>query len=84
MGVFVVERNLKGISMEALAGAQAVAIAKSGNGPVTYLRSTFVPEDGRCFCLFDGPSADAVAEVNDAAGLPYHAVTPALDLPRPA
>ncbi len=84
MGVFVVERNLKGISMEALAGAQAAAIAKSEGGPVSYLRSTFVPEDGRCFCLFEGPSAEAVEAVNTAAGLPYNAITPALDLPRPA
>ena len=84
MGVFMVERNLKGISMEALAGAQAAAIANSDGGPVTYLRSTFAPEDGRCFCLFEGPDADAVRQVNDAAGLPYSAITPALDLPRPA
>ena len=35
MGVFMVERNLKGISMEALAGAQAAAIANSDGGPVT-------------------------------------------------
>ncbi len=84
MGAFMVERNLKGISMEALAGAQAAAISESEAGPVTYLRSTFVPEDGRCFCLFEGPSADAVKQVNDAAGLPYSAITPALDLPRPA
>ncbi len=84
MGAFMVERNLKGISMEALSGAQAAAIARSEAGPVTYLRSTFVPEDGRCFCLFEGPSADAVKQVNDAAGLPYIAITPALDLPRPA
>jgi hypothetical protein len=84
MGKFVVERNLKGISPEALAGAQAAAIAKSDGGPVSYVRSTFMPEDGRCFCLFEGPSAEAVKQVNDAAGLPYLAITPALDLPRPA
>ena len=84
MGVFVVERNLKGITMEALAGAQAAAIAKSEGGPVTYLRSTFVPDDGRCFCLFEGPSADDVRKVNDDAQLPYSAVTPALDLHRPS
>jgi len=57
MGAFMVERNLMGISMEALASAQAAAIAKTEGTEVTYVRSTFVPEDGRCFCLFKGPDA---------------------------
>jgi uncharacterized protein DUF4242 len=47
-------------------------------------RSVFAPEDGRCFCLFEAPDAEAVKQVNQAAGLPFRAVVPALDLPRPA
>jgi Protein of unknown function (DUF4242) len=82
MRVFMVERDLAGISMENLAAAQATAIAKEGT-ETRYLRSMFVPEDGRCFCLFEGPSAEAVKKVNDEAGLPYKAVVPAMDLPRP-
>ena len=83
MGIFMVERDLAGISMQALAGAQAAAIAKSDGTATRYLRSVFAPEDGRCFCLFEAPTAEAVKQVNDAAGLPYKAVVPALDLPRP-
>ncbi|PWJ12870.1 DUF4242 domain-containing protein [Jannaschia seohaensis] len=85
MSVYMVERNLKGISMEDLAGAQKAAIATaermSGNGdPIRYLRSTFAPEDGRCMCLFDGESAEQVQRLNETAGLPYERVVAALDL----
>lgn len=85
MSVFMVERDLKGISMDDLAGAQKAAIATaermSANGDnVTYIRSTFAPEDGRCMCLFKGESAEQVRRLNDTAGLPYVRVVEALDL----
>lgn len=85
MSVYMVERDLKGISMEDLAGAQKAAIAKAaemrGEGAeISYIRSTFAPGDGRCMCLFDGESAAQVQALNDAAGLPYTRVVPALDL----
>ena len=85
MSVYMVERNLKGISMEDLAGAQQAAIAKaaemSGAGDqISYIRSTFAPEDGRCMCLFDGQSAEQVQRLNDTAGLPYDRVVEAMDL----
>ena len=85
MSVFMVERDLKGISMEALGGAQKAAIGKaqemSSNGTsIRYLRSTFAPEDGRCMCLFDAQSDADVKRLNDEAGLPYSRVVPALDL----
>lgn len=85
MSVYMVERDLKGISMDDLAGAQKAAIATakqmSGQGDkITYIRSTFAPEDGRCMCLFDGESAEQVQRLNDAAGLPYSRVVQALDL----
>ena len=85
MSVYMVERSLKGISMDDLAGAQKAAIAtaeqmsKSGDR-ISYIRSTFAPEDGRCMCLFDGENADQVRRLNDTAGLPYDHVVEALDL----
>ena len=89
MTVYAVERSLPGITTEALAGAQAAAIGaaerSSAEGtPVRYLRSVFLPGDARCLCLFEAPNAEAVRRVNDAAGLPYSAVTEAMDLPAPA
>lgn len=85
MSVFMVERDLKGIAMEDLAAAQQAAITKAAEmraqgEDIVYIRSTFAPEDGRCMCLFDGESKEQVAALNDAAGLPYARVVPALDL----
>jgi len=85
MSVYMVERDLKGISMEDLGGAQKAAIATAqkmrGEGQqISYIRSTFAPEDGRCMCLFDGESAEQVQALNDQAGLPYSRVVPAMDL----
>ena len=47
---------------------------------ISYIRSTFAPEDGRCMCLFDAASETDVRRLNDTAGLPYHSVVAALDL----
>lgn len=85
MSVYMVERNLKGISMEDLAAAQKAAIATAGEmrekgESIGYIRSTFAPEDGRCMCLFEGDNADQVRRLNDTAGLPYERVVEALDL----
>ena len=85
MNVYMVERELKGISMEDLGGAQKAAIGKaaemSGSGRgVRYLRSTFTPEDGRCMCLFEAGSEADVKRLNDEAGIPYSRIVPALDL----
>ena len=85
MTVYMVERSLKGIAMEDLAGAQKAAIAtaeqmRDSGQDIRYIRSTFAPEDGRCMCLFDGENADQVKALNDTAGIPYDRVVPALDL----
>jgi hypothetical protein len=81
----MVERNLGGISMEDLGGAQQAAIGKAQEmqqegSDIRYIRSTFAPEDGRCMCLFEAPSEQDVKRLNDEAGLPYNRVVPAMDL----
>lgn len=88
MSVWMVERDLRGISMDALGQAQAAAIAEAGKASaggtnVRYLRSLFTPQDGRCCCLFEAATADAVRQVNDAAGLPYSRIVEALDIAPP-
>ncbi len=85
MSVYMVERNLKGISMEDLAGAQKAAIQKANDmtaagTDVKYIRSTFAPDDGRCLCLFEANSDVDVKRLNDEAGLPYDRVVEALEL----
>lgn len=85
MAVYMVERDLTGITMPQLAGAQQAAISTSrrftaDGTPVRYIRSTFVPGEARCMCLFDATSADDVRKVNDDAQLPYTRIVEALDL----
>ena len=85
MSVFMVERDLRGITMPGLAAAQQAAIAQgkhmtAAGTPIRYIRSTFAPKDGRCFCLFEGTSAADVKKLNDDAKIPYSRVVDALDL----
>jgi len=85
MTVYMVERELLGITMEQLADAQRAAIETSqrcteeGN-PVRYIRSTYVPDEAHCMCLFDAPDAATVEAVNKAAQIPYTRVVEAMDL----
>lgn len=86
--VYMVERSLPGITPDQLAGAQQAAIETSDRhtqqgGDVRYLRSTFVPAEGRCLCLFEAGSEDAVRKVNEEAGLPFTRIVEAMHLPRP-
>jgi hypothetical protein len=85
MAVYMVERELKGITMDQLAAAQRRAIDTSGEfstrgKPVRYIRSTFVPGEERSMCLFEASNPDLVREVNDKAEIPYVRIVEALDL----
>ena len=85
MAVYMVERELQGITNEGLAGAQKAAIAgaqkSTADGtPVRYIRSTFVPGEARCMCLFEAKTPDAVRDVNESAGLPFTRIVEAMDL----
>lgn len=85
MAVYMVERDLTGITNDQLAGAQAAAIATAQRmtkpgADVRYIRSTFVPGEGRCMCLFEATDAGIVRKVNDEARLPYTRIVEALDL----
>ena len=79
MPTYMVERHLPGFTTDQLPGAAGAAKSTTeqmtGEGtPVRYLRSMFVPSEEKCFCLFDGPSEEVVAEANDRAGLPYQRI----------
>lgn len=84
MAVYMVDRDLPGIDVEGLAGAQEAAMEtaerfRSEGKEVRYIRSTFVPGEPHCMCLFEAPTPDLVREVNEAAGLPFTRVVEALD-----
>lgn len=85
MTVFMVERELKGISQQDLGQAQKAAIQtaaqmRQDGSDISYVRSVFTPADGRCMCLFDANSEEQVRRLNDVAGLPYTRVVEAMDL----
>jgi muconolactone delta-isomerase len=79
MPQYMVERHLPDFPPDQLPAAAAAAKAKSAElasegQTVQYIRSTYVPEGERCYCLFEGESAGAVEEVQRRAGLPYEKI----------
>ena len=85
MTVYMVERDLTGVTMEQLGAAQKAAIETSQRftsegKAVRYIRSTFVSGDARCMCLFESSSQELVKDVNETAGIPFTGIVEALDL----
>jgi len=85
MPVYMAERSLPGIEMDQLAAAQKAAIETSnqftaGGKDVRYIRTTFVPGEAHCMCLFEAASPEVVKEVNEAAQIPFTRIVEALDL----
>jgi hypothetical protein len=85
MSVFLVERDLPGITMEQLASAQKMAIQMgkeltSEGRQVRYIRSTFVPGEEKCMCLFEATSLEHVREANERGHIPFTRIVPAQDL----
>ena len=85
MAVYMVERDLPGITMEQLGAAQKAAIETgkqfTADGKnVRYIRSVFVPGESKCMCLFEAASPDLVREVNEAAQIPFTRIKEAMDL----
>jgi uncharacterized protein DUF4242 len=83
MAKYLVERYLPGFSMEQLKDAAAAAKRTTAEmtaegTPVRYLRSTFITGEDKCFCLFDGPSAEAVRQANVRANLPVERIVEAV------
>ncbi len=79
MQLFVVERKLRFVSPEMLlimqsALAEASRRLNAHGRPIRYLRSTYVPDQGRLMCLFEAESAEAVRVVNENAQAPYSSI----------
>ena len=85
MSVYMVDRELPGIELDQFAAAQKAAIETSKKftdegKPVRYIRTTFVPGESHCMCLFEAENADHVREVNETAKIPFTRIVEALDL----
>jgi len=80
--MYYVERSLPGITPDQLTAAATrakttTARMREEGTPVRYLRSTFIPGDDKCYCLFEGPSPNVVEEANRQAEIPYDRVVEA-------
>lgn len=65
MQTCLVERDLTGINMADLHGVTAAAMRHAANmradgDRIYYLGSTFLPQEGRCLCLFEAKNAAVV------------------------
>jgi hypothetical protein len=86
MTVYLVDRDLPGITRDGLAALLRATLATCQNftaagTPVRYLHGLFVPGEARCLCLFEAGDEATVVALNDAANLPFTRVVEALDLP---
>ena len=85
MPVYLVDRSLPGITMDQLGAAQKAAIETCNQftaqgRPVRFIRTTFVPGEAHCMCLFEASNPDLVKQVNETAKIPFTRITEALDL----
>ena len=85
MGVYLVDRDLPGITRDGLGAIQRAEIRASqqltaAGQRVRYLRSMFIPGEARCMCLFEAEDEAAVVAVNEVAWLPFTRIVEALDL----
>lgn len=83
--VYLVDRDLPGITLDQLAAAQKAAIEtserlSSKERPVRYIRSTYIPGESRCMCLFEASDNAIVEEVNRTAQIPFTRIIEAHDL----
>ena len=76
--VYVVERYLPGVPRAELERDLERLEQATRGTPVRYLGSTIVPDDEACFCQFEAPSEQAVADANRLAGLSFDRIVPAV------
>ena len=85
MPVYMVERSLPGVQTNQLVAAQKAAIETSkqftaGGKDIRYIRTTFVPSEAHCMCLFEAVNQEVVKELNEVAQIPFTRIREALDL----
>jgi len=85
MPQYVVERHLPNFTGEQVAAAakrakQTTAAMTREGTPVRYMRSIFIPGEYKCYCLFEGESADMVRQANQRAELPVENISEALSV----
>jgi hypothetical protein len=84
--MFVVERYLPALRHGELAAAvdrdrQAAEGMTAAGVPTRHLSTIYVPSDESCFSLFDAPSADALRQAQERAGIGFERIVEAVQLP---
>ncbi len=79
MTLYLLDRDIPGVTMDRLVAVQravmAVSLRFTARGEyVRYIRSTYLPDESRCMCWFEAPSAEVVAEVNEVAKVPFERI----------
>jgi hypothetical protein len=81
---YVVELDTTDVAwreLDALLGRiRAAAVSPGAGEPVRFVRSVYVPEDARCFLLYEGPSGEAVRRAAEAAAVGVIGIEPAIRL----
>jgi hypothetical protein len=85
MAVFLVLRDLPGVTRDQYAAAQRAASdaaqqASLGGRVVRHLGGFYMPRGGRAICIFGADSLADVTAVNERAGVPFTEVLEAIEL----
>ena len=85
MNIYLVDRDLPGVTLEQLAAAQKAAIETSQRfteegKPVRYVRTAWVPSESHVMCMFEAENGQLVRDVNETAGIPFTRILEAMDL----
>ncbi len=83
--LYLVERYWPGVTEPELRAAVskvrlAVSEMAGGGVLVKHLRSTLIPGEESVFCMFEGSSADDVAQANRRAGVRFDRISPVIDV----
>ena len=85
MSIFVVQRDLPGITPEALqsAGVRAKSCCMemtTEGQPVRWVRSFYLPETAQTHCYFEAASKTAVEEANNRARIPFTRIVEVMEM----
>jgi len=85
MGIYMVDRVCPETTIDHLISTQRALIEMcqrfTARGEhIRYLRSTYIPSESRCLCLFEAPDSQTVEELNEVAKVPFLRVIEAVDL----
>lgn len=85
MPFYVVQRDLPGVTPEALQSAglraKSCCTEMTAEGkPIRWIRSFFLPETAQTHCYFEAPSRSAVEEANQRARIPFTQIVEVVEM----